>query len=212
MLDLPKGSKILDLCCGYGRHAIGLAKKGFDLTGYDLSDVLLERARKECKKQKVKVALVKGDVREIPFESEFDAVINMFTSFGYFENGAEDQKVLNRVHAALKPAGKFLLDTINREWVIRAFQKKQWEELGKNVFALDERSFDPLTSRISARTVILGGEKRTDRHHSMRLYTLTELVSMIVKAGMRVGSVYGHVDGRDYWIDTRRMVILAQRE
>ncbi|MFQ5906568.1 MAG: hypothetical protein ACE5JA_08345, partial [bacterium] len=98
------------------------------------------------------------------------------------------------------------------EWVIRSFKKEQWEELGKDLFALDERSFDPLTSRISAKTIILGGKKRIDRHHSIRLYTLTELANMIQKSGMKVSSVLGHLDGRDYRIDMRRMVILSYRE
>lgn len=209
ILKLRKGSNVLDLCSGYGRHSIGLTKRGFDVTGYDLSAVLLERARRDCEREKVNVNLVIGDMREIPFESEFDAVINMFTAFGYFENEQEDQKVLDGVHAALRPGGKFLIDTINREWVIASFREKDWEKAGSHQFALDLRSFDPLTSRISVKTVILGGKQRIERSHSMRFYTLTELGKMIEKSGMRVKSVYGHIDGRDYWIDTPRMIILA---
>ncbi|TET77901.1 class I SAM-dependent methyltransferase [candidate division TA06 bacterium] len=212
ILKLRKGSKVLDLCCGYGRHSIGLTKRGFDVTGYDLSAVLLERARRDCEREKVNVNLVIGDMREIPFESEFDAVINMFTAFGYFENESEDQKVLDGVHAALRPGGKFLIDTINREWVTASFREKDWEKVGSHQFALDLRSFDPLTSRISVKTVILGGKQRIERSHSMRFYTLTELGKMIEKSRMTLKSVYGHIDGRDYWIDTPRMVIFATKK
>ncbi|TET44392.1 class I SAM-dependent methyltransferase [candidate division TA06 bacterium] len=212
ILKLRKGSKVLDLCCGYGRHSIGLMKRGFDVTGYDLSAVLLERARRDCEREKVNVNLVIGDMREIPFESEFDAVINMFTAFGYFETESEDQKVLDGVHASLRPGGKFLIDTINRERVIASFREKGWEKVGSHQFALDLRSFDPLTSRISVKTVILGGKQRIERSHSMRFYTLTELGKMIEKSRMMLKSVYGHIDGRDYWIDTPRMVVLATKK
>ena len=212
ILKLRKGSRVLDLCCGYGRHSVGLARKGFNVTGFDFSAVLLRRAKTDCKRKKMKLNLVRGDMREIPFECQFDAVINMFTAFGYFENESEDQKVLDGICAALKPGGKFLLDTINREWVIASFREKGWEKVGSHQFALDLRSFDPLTSRISVKTVILGGKQRIERSHSMRFYTLTELGKMIEKSGMRVKSIYGHMDGRDYWIDTPRMVILAKKE
>jgi len=211
-LKLRKGSRVLDLCCGYGRHSLGLAQKGFNVTGLDFSAVLLQRARTDCKRKRTKLNLVRGDMREIPFEDEFDGVINMFTAFGYFENESEDQKVLNGICGALKTGGKLLLDTVNRDWLMRVYQENDWEKVGNDFYALDERSFDPLTSRISAKTTILGGRRRRERHHSLRLYTLTELASMISRAKMELLSVYGHMDGRDYWIDTPRMVVLATKK
>jgi len=94
ILNLPKGSKILDLCGGYGRHAIPLAKKGYKVTLLDLNKKILDIARKEAKKQKVEIKTVHSDMRRIPFQNEFDAVINMFTSFGYLEYDQENLKVL----------------------------------------------------------------------------------------------------------------------
>lgn len=212
ILRLRKGSRVLDLCCGYGRHSLGLAQKGFNVTGYDFSAVLLQKAKGDCKKKRMRLNLVRGGMREIPFEGKFDAVINMFTAFGYFEDESEDQKVINGICAALKTGGKLLLDTVNREWLMRVYQENDWEKVGNDFYALDERSFDPLTSRISAKTIILGGRKNIERHHSLRLYTLRELASMISRAKMELLSVYGHIDGRDYWIDTPRMIILAARK
>ncbi len=91
ILHLRKASRILDLACGAGRHAIELARRGYQVTGYDLSEDLVRRARADAKRAKVKVSFVRGDMRELDFRGRFDAVINMFSSFGYFgsvEDGA----------------------------------------------------------------------------------------------------------------------------
>jgi SAM-dependent methyltransferase len=211
LIDLEEGSSILDLCCGYGRHSTELAKKGFRVTGLDFSMPLLTRASQDAKNQNVPLALVRGDMRHIPFGHRFDAVINMFTAFGYFDDEKDDQRVLQGVSSILKTGGKFLLDTVNREYVLSRFTKRSWEQAEDGTYVLDRRSFDLLKSRISAETTLLGTVGKKERRHSMRFYTLTELARMIEKAGMRVRAVFGHLDGREYWVDTRRMVILAEK-
>jgi ubiquinone/menaquinone biosynthesis C-methylase UbiE len=211
LLEPAKGSSILDLCCGYGRHTLSLAQKGFCLTGLDFSEVLLEKAQAAARDSAADINLVRADMRWIPFLSRFDYVINIFTAFGYFQSEDDDQSVLNGVYRALKPKGEFLLDTINREWVLSRFQKENWEELEGGRYALDERKFDPVSSRISARTLLLGTGENIERRHSMRFYTLTEMVRMIERAGMRLISFHGHLDGRKYWLDTPRMVIRAEK-
>ncbi|HJT54986.1 MAG TPA: class I SAM-dependent methyltransferase, partial [Ktedonobacteraceae bacterium] len=103
LLKLPPGSTILDLCCGHGRHSIELAKRGYRVTGQDLSEVFLQHAQSDAEKQGVQVRWMQSDMRNIPFENEFDAVINIFTAFGYLENEDEDQLVLQQIQKALKP-------------------------------------------------------------------------------------------------------------
>ncbi len=116
MLQIEKGKKILDLACGFGRHSVVLAQKGLVVTGYDLSESFLKRAKDVADTMKVNIDLIQGDMRQIPFESEYDAVINMFTAFGFFEHEEEDLQVLKGVHKALKPGGQFLMDVLNREY------------------------------------------------------------------------------------------------
>ena len=115
LLALPPGSAILDLCCGHGRHAVPLAKRGYRVKGQDLSAVFLQHAQAASEAQGTQLRLIQSDMRNIPFEKEFDAVINIFTAFGYLESEEEDQKVLQQVHKALKPGGLFLLETLHRE-------------------------------------------------------------------------------------------------
>lgn len=207
ILEPEARSKILDLCCGYGRHAVELARRGLVVTGFDYSAVLLRRAKHDAVADRVRLDLVRGDMRNMPFTSRFDYIINLFTAFGYFDVENDDQRVLNGVSRALKPKGEFLMDTINREWVLSRFQKEHWEEVDGGKYALDFREFDPVSSRIGARTVVLGEGARIERSHSIRLYTLTEMTRMAERAGMKLVSVHGHLDGRKYWIDTPRMVI-----
>jgi SAM-dependent methyltransferase len=211
LLEPQPACSILDLCCGYGRHAIGLAQRGLRVTGLDFSPALLRKAQSDAVLKGTQVSFVRGDMRDLPFSSQFDIVINMFTAFGYFDTEGDDQKVMNCVRNVLKPGGEFLMDTINREWVLSRFKKEHWEEVGHGKYALDLREFDPVTSRIGATTLVLGDNGRTERRHSMRLYTLTEMVALLQNAGMSLRSVHGHMDGRRYWMDTPRMVVRAFR-
>ena len=112
-LALEPGAKVLDLCCGQGRHLIDLARRGYDVVGLDLSEYMLEKCKTAAAAEGIKPVLVHADMRQIGYTSEFDAVISMFTSFGYLETTDEDQKVLNAASLALKGGGSLFLDIHN---------------------------------------------------------------------------------------------------
>ncbi|TBR21670.1 class I SAM-dependent methyltransferase, partial [bacterium] len=113
VLGLKPGTRLLDICCGVGRHSLPLARAGMDVTGLDVSPVYLAEARRRAKKAGLSVRLVRGDMRRANFAAEFDAAMNLWTSFGYFSTAAEDLAALRAARAALKPGGLFLLETIN---------------------------------------------------------------------------------------------------
>src|SRR6266849_6183376 len=174
LLALPQGSSILDLCCGHGRHAIPLAQRGYKVTGQDLSEVFLREVEKEAQVQDVHVHWLNGDMRNIPFEKEFDAVINIFTAFGYLEDQGEDQKVLQQISKALKPGGLFLLETIHREGLMRHYTSAGISRSPEGPIVLEERRFDLLTSRIEVNvTMLFSDGQRREYSHSLRVYTLT---------------------------------------
>jgi SAM-dependent methyltransferase len=212
LLALPQGSSILDLCCGHGRHAIPLAQRGYRMTGQDLSEVFLRVAEKEAQALDVHVHWVHGDMRNIPFENEFDAVINIFTAFGYFESQDEDQKVLQQVSKALKPGGHFLLETVHREGLMRHYAPHMISYYPEGLIELEERSFDLLTSRNEVQiTMIHTDGQRTEYSHSLRVYTLTELVQMLAVAGLQMKAYYGAWDSSALTIDTFRLILLSQK-
>jgi SAM-dependent methyltransferase len=112
-LELKPGASVLDLCCGQGRHSIQLAKRGLRVTGLDLNPEYLELAKRAAKASKVTIETIAADMRRIPFEDKFDAIVNMYSSFGYLESEGEDLKVLESAAKALKAGGRILLDMLN---------------------------------------------------------------------------------------------------
>lgn len=211
-LGLPPGSKVLDLCCGHGRHSIPLAQRGYQVTGLDLSEVFLEKARADAEQAGVQVRWVHSDMRQVPFEAEFDAVINIFTAFGYLESDHEDQKVLRQVCKALKPGGLFLIETINRESIMRRLMPYDISRHEDGLLVLNERYFDLLTSRMAVRvTMIERDGARREYGHALRFYTLTELAHMLEVAGLRLEDYYGGLDGSTLTLDSRGLVVLSRK-
>ena len=135
----------MDLCCGHGRHTIELAAAGYSMVGQDLSVAFLDLAKGAAAARDLQIQFVHADMREIPFEGEFDAIINMFSAFGYFDDDAENQKVLDGVARALKPGGKFLIDLLNTPRIIRDFLAQSWEELPDGTVVLTKRDYNVLT-------------------------------------------------------------------
>jgi SAM-dependent methyltransferase len=146
-LALEPGARVLDLACGHGRHSVELARRGFRVTGVDLSPRSLELAREAAAADGLAVDFVRADMRELDFDAEFDDAINLFTAFGYFESDDEDRGVLERVARALRPGGGFLIDTGSALGLARRFQPRLWEEVGDGVPMLHEHEWDVLAGR-----------------------------------------------------------------
>ena len=212
-LGLQKGDRVLDLACGHGRHAIALAQRGMVVTGQDLNEDYLRRAQEDAARAGVEIETVHGDMRDIPFTDEFDAVINMFTAFGYFDSEDEDFRVLKAVANALKSDGKLLLDTINREWVLSNYVQNDWHTDDEGNTFLEHREFDLVTGRnlVTFSIVTADGTRRESPGHDVRLYTLTELVRLLDIAGLRLSATYGDYDSAPYAINTPRMIVVATK-
>jgi len=151
-------------------------------------------------------------MREIPFEDEFDVVLNLFTSFGYLENDNEDQKVLNQIAKALKQKGKFVLDVINRDSILRSYREKDWQQLSDNSIVLIERHFDYITGRnFEKRTRIWENGERKEYQIPLRLYTVAELVAMLRKSRFTILRIYGDYDGSPFTLDSKRCIIVSEK-
>jgi 2-polyprenyl-3-methyl-5-hydroxy-6-metoxy-1,4-benzoquinol methylase len=211
-LGLEPGQRVLDIPCGHGRHSVELARRGMRVVGVDLSAEPLELARAAAQAAGVQVDLRRVDMREIEFRDEFDAALNLWTSFGYFETEAEDRLVLDRVLRALRPGGAFVIETINLHGVLRRFEPRAWHELGGGRLLLEERAFDPWTGRMhSGWTLVQPSGERIEMSFATRAYTLVELTGMMVEAGFDVEGAWGDYQGSDYRVDSRRMIVLARR-
>lgn len=209
---LTPGQAVLDLCCGHGRHSLELARRGCRVVGLDISEPSLALARQSASNEDL-VEFVQGDMREIPYTGEFDAVINLYTAFGYLEDQTQDQRVLDAICRALQPGGRFLLDTLNHAWIMRHFEPRDWRELEDGAVMLEEREFDLQTGRSKAVwTFIHPGGQRGELRHSLRLYTLVEFIAMLTLAGLSFTEAWGNFEGEPLGLDTRRMIILAHKK
>ena len=213
-LGLQEGDRVLDLACGHGRHAVALARRGMVVTGQDLNEDYLQMAQVDARRSGVEIETVHSDMRDIPFTDEFDAVINMFTAFGYFDSEDEDFRVLQAVANALKDGGKLLLDTLNREWVLSNYVQNDWHTDDDGNTFLEHREFDLVSgrNRVTFSIVTADGARRESPGHDVRLYTLTELVRLLDAAGLRLSGRYGDYDGAPYAINKPRMVVIATKD
>lgn len=211
-LDLEKPVRILDVPCGHGRHAIELARRGYSVAGQDLHEYFLEKAAKDAREEGLDVEFRQGDMRNLQFSSSFDVTLNLFTSFGYLSEESEDRRFLQTVYNSLKPNGKFLLDFINRERVMRDWQPKDWSQYESGVVELHEREYNFETGRLNeVRTKIYPDGSRKKVRTSLRLYSLSELVGMCERVGMSVLDTYGNFDGDPVSFDSSRAIIVAQK-
>jgi SAM-dependent methyltransferase len=212
-LGLVPGSSVLDLCCGTGRHAVLLAKRGFEVTAQDLSESYLERASRAAEAAGVGLSVAHSDMRNIPFEATFDAVINMFTAFGYLESEEEDSKVLREIAKALKPGGRFLLDLINREWVVSNYVQNEWRRTDDGTLYLEHRELDLVAGRNHVTFTVIdpNGVKREMDGHHVRVYTLTEVIGILKESGLEFECAYGGFSGEEYGVGTRRMIVVGKR-
>ena len=213
VLKLEPGFKVLDLCCGQGRHCVALARHGLRVTGVDLNFGYLELTRKAANNAHLTVECVAADMRNIPFHNIFDAAVNMYSSFGYLESEADDSRVLESLNLALRPGGRVLLDLLNREWAVANYIQNDWHSADDGTLYVERRELDLASSRMRVRFTIVAadGLRRESIGHDIRLYTLTETTRMLERANMSVTEVYGGFDGEPYSIDTRRMILVARK-
>lgn len=209
-LDLKKGDSLLDICCGTGRHLIPIAKRGIKTTGVDLSPEYLQEAARKAEKAKVNLNLICEDTRKIKFRDRFSGVINMWTSIGFFDRETENFKVIKKAFEALKPGGRFLLHTANRDQIIRNFTRRDWWNIG-DYKILDEREFDFASGRMnSTRTFIRKGEE-VQKEISLRIYCFHELREYFRKAGFEEVTVYGGRDFSPLTFDSPMLFIVGKK-
>jgi SAM-dependent methyltransferase len=211
-LGLAPGARVLDLACGQGRHAIPLAERGFAVTGYDLSEALLSRARADAAARSVELRWVRGDMRALSFQAEFDAVINVFTAFGYFADEADDVEALRRVRRALVPGGRFLLETLHRDALLARFQPHLEYTTSNGARVVRDYVFDLARDVIEDRVALVRPDgSRAQYTSALRVRSLRSLLALVQEAGLEPVAWYGGLGGGPLQLDSRRLVLLSKR-
>jgi SAM-dependent methyltransferase len=208
-LSLDEACSILDLACGFGRHANALAALGHTVTGVDLIPGFLERARIEAQELHLPTKFIQADVRTIDFNQEFDHVLLLFTSFGYFKDD-ENQLVLENVRRALKPGGLFVFETHNRDAFLKRLQPFMVTEKGEDLM-IDRGSFDTITGRWYNRRIVIRDGVRKDKPFFVRLYNPSEIEELVTRAGMQVHKMLGGYDSQPLTNESCSLVIIAKK-
>lgn len=207
-VPLSSGAKVLDVCCGAGRHSIEFAKRGFDVTGFDLSGYLIGEAKKSKKnlnEKNVKVKFLIKDMRNFNFRSSFELALNIFSSFGYFETDEENFSVFKNVKSSLNKKGYFVFDFLNEAVLRNNLVKKDFMIIsGKKVY--QERRIE---NNFVYKDISLGGNVFTER---IRLYSCAEIRAELEKTGFNVRKVYGDYFGNKFLLNkSNRFILIAQK-
>lgn len=215
--DVPAGGEVLDLACGYGRITLPLGERGYRMTGFDLSTYLLSQARVAAADVGLAVEWREGDMRELPtaWSGRFDAVINIYSAFGYFAEPEENQRVLAAVAEVLKPGGVFVLDLTHRDSIIHRFRTNDWFEVD-DLLVCTSREFDAI-SGINTEVWLWTDERgeRQSLYFKVHIYTATELSRMVRQAGLEPLAYHGQLasppDNFPFDPFTSRLVLVARK-
>ena len=217
--QLPQGARILDLCCGQGRHTLELARRGFlGVSGLDRSRYLIRLARRRAREQALPIRFHEGDARKIsPRFKDLDAVLLLGNSFGYFDREEDDLAVLTAIREALASEGRLVLDLTDGAWMKSGYEPRSWEWIDQDHFVCRERSLTADGKRLVSREVVVHAEKGVlaDQFYAERLYDADAIQTLLERAGFADVILHGEQTGvssrgTDLGMMARRLLVTAR--
>ena len=206
-----KDGVVLDLCCGPGRHSIALAKRGIRVTAVDRSEFLLNKAKAEAAKLGLEIEFVSDDMRQFVRKGAFSLVLNLFTSFGYFDDRDDDLKVLRNVHESLLPGGAIIIDMMGKETLARKYQATTSTQNADGTLLVERHDISEDWTRGRNEWILVKGESAKTFRFQVRLYSGQEMKDLLRRAGFEDVKVYGDLDGSEYGINAPRLIAAGRR-
>jgi SAM-dependent methyltransferase len=208
-LGLGGPARLLDVPCGEGRHAVELASRGYSVAGADISLPMLEDARRKAAEKGVSLDLELADMRDLPWQGEFDGAFSFWGSLGYFDEEGNEAFLYN-IARALNPGAHFVLDTHIAETILPRFEERAWRYAGETL-VLEDRSYDHEASRIDVEWTFVKGGRSEKAKSSMRMYTYQELIGILEKVGFADFSSYGSLEREPFALGAERLLLVAVR-
>lgn len=208
-LRVKPPSRLLDVPCGAGRHAVELASLGYEVCGVDITAAALEEARLVAARRGVGIEWHERDMRDLPWRESFDGAYCYFGSFGYFDDEG-NQRFLEAVHATLRPGARFVLETHVAELILPRFLNQGWERVG-GLTLMEHRRYDETSGRVETDWTMIGDGRPVQGHSSIRLYSYVELCQRLEQAGFSGTEAYDSVTGLPIQPRTTRLAMVAQK-
>lgn len=208
-VKLDHGSKILDLACGAGRHSVLFAEKGYNVTAVDLSDTLLKVAVEHARSLELNIKFLKSDLRYLELDDKYDLIVNLFTSFGYFDSDSENISVMEKAFRFVKPGGYFVLDFLNKYYVEENLAKYSEEPIDGGLL-LQERKIE--NKRVIKKITIRKNNHEEHYSESVRLFDYEELTGIFKRKGLAIKKTFGDFNGNCFdMVKSPRIILIAEK-
>ncbi len=201
--------RVLDLCCGPGRHTIVMAQKGCRVTALDRTEFLLEKGRERARKSGVEVEWVQEDMRDFVRSESYDLVLNMFTSFGYFEKKEDDMNVLRNIYTSLKPGGVCFFEMMGKEVLAKIFHPTTSVRLPNGHLVVQRHEIFDEWSRIRNEWIVIKDGHASTFNFYHTIYSGQEFKERLLQVGFDKVKLYGNLDGDDYDIHASRLIAVG---
>jgi len=207
---LEEAPKVLDLCCGLGRISSEFARMGFNVTGVDITESFLNAAKEDAQYENLKIEYIKADAREFTRPEYFDLAVNLYISFGYFSDQKDDLKVCQNAFQSLKKGGSFIIETLGKETSARDFVEAEWFERAGGFMLTEYEPVDSWTF-LKNRWILIKNGKAIERTFTQRLYSASELRTLLFEAGFKEVEIYGEWDESPYDNHANKLIAVGRK-
>jgi SAM-dependent methyltransferase len=207
--------RLLDLCCGFGRMTLELARRGFACTGVDITRTYLDAAREDAAAENLEIEFVQADMRDFVRPAYFDAAVNLYISFGYFADPLDDKRVLKNIRDSLKSGGVLIIETLGKELAVRDFVRSEWFRRAGYFVLTEYAPVDSWAGLWNRWTLLKEGGleiKKIEKEFTQRLYGAGELRSLMLEAGFSRVEIYGGWDGSPYDEKAEKLIAAGRRD
>lgn len=211
LVDVAPGATVLDMPCGPGRHALEFARRGYAVTGVDITRAYIDEARRGAEAEGLNAEWICDDMRRFQRADPFDLALNLFSSFGYFVDIADDEQVARNILESLRPGGTLVMDLFGREILARIFSERHWEEDESGGLLLEEREILDSWTRSRTRWIYLKDGERFEHVFELRVYAADQLMDLLRRVGFTDVVAHGSFTGDPYDDKAMRLVVVARK-
>ncbi len=211
LLSLAPQSRILDVACGIGRHALECAQKGFFVTAYDINSSLIDENQRKSRDRNLDIEWLQANMTEFCRPESYDAIINLFFSFGYSEHPETDQQVLKKCYQSLRPGGKLVMQLMGRELIEKWFQPKYWSLEQDGAFVLVEKQLNYEKALLHETVYVLKDNDKKKYQMTTRIHYASQISELLQNTGFKQLQIFGGLSGTSYNENASSLVIVGQK-